>query len=254
MKIGNSSRSVVIASAALSALLVLGTIFGAFLLARGASPAAAQSETSTSKPSQITVVGTGSVTVKPDVLKVTIGVSAQDDTVAAAQSTVTRVTNDMVLKLKELGISEADYAISQYSVEPVLDYNDPANAAGTLTGFRVVTMYDITFRDAAKAPAAIDALTGVGANTIYSTYYTVSNTDQLTKTAYADAMKDAQDRAEKLAALSNLSLGKIVSVSEVSNTPYAIPARDGMGGGTSFAPGQQTITSSLIVTYEAASK
>ncbi|MEO5951840.1 MAG: SIMPL domain-containing protein [Chloroflexia bacterium] len=254
MKIGNS-RSVVIASAALSTLLVLGTIFGAFLLARGASPAAAQSVTSPAKPAQITVVGTGSVTVKPDVLKVTIGVSAQEDTVAAAQSAVTRVTNNMVLKLKELGISESDYAISQYNVEPVMDYNDPSIPSGTLTGFRVVTMYDITFRDTAKAPAGIDALTGVGANTIYSTYYTVSNTDQLTKQAYADAMKDAQDRAEKVATLSNLSLGKIVSVSEVSSTPYSVPVRDGMGGGdNSFAPGQQTVSSSLIVTYEAASK
>jgi len=104
VKLGNS-RSVIIASATLSALLVLGTIFGAFLLARGAAPVAAQSEASTTKPSQVTVVGTGSITVKPDVLKVTIGVSAQDDTVAATQSTVDRVSNAMILKLKELGIA-----------------------------------------------------------------------------------------------------------------------------------------------------
>ena len=187
VKLGNS-RSVIIASATLSALLVLGTIFGAFLLARGAAPVAAQSEASTTKPSQVTVVGTGSITVKPDVLKVTIGVSAQGDTVAAAQSIVDRASNDMILKLKELGIAEADYAVSQYTVEPVMDYNNPKIVTGILTGFRVVTMYEVTFRNTASAPAAIDALTGVGANTIYSTYYTVSNTNELSKQAYADAM------------------------------------------------------------------
>lgn len=254
MKIGNS-KSVIIASALLSTLLVLGTIFGAFLLARGASPAAAQSETSTAKPSQITVVGSGSISVKPDILKLTIGVADQQDTVAAAQSNVDRISAAMIAKLKELGISEADYALSQYSVDPVLDYNDPKSPNGTLIGFRVVNMYEITFRDTAKAPAAIDALTTAGANTIYGTYYTISNPDALTKQAYADAMKDAQDRAEKLAALSNMTLGKIVSVSEVTSTPYVTPMRDGMGaGGASMAPGQQTVSTSLVVTYEAANK
>ena len=97
-------------------------------------------------------------------------------------------------------------------------------------------------------------MTSVGANTIYGTYYTVSNTNELTKQAYADAMKDAQDRAEKIAGLSDLSLGKIVSVSEVSSAPYSAPVREGMGGGSYLAPGQQTISTSLIVTYEASQK
>lgn len=256
MKTGNS-RSIIIASAALSVMLAFGAIFGAAFLARGAAPASAQGETSTTaKPSQITVVGTGSVTVKPDVLKVTIGVSAQENTVAEAQSNVDRVSNDIILKLQELGIADTDYALSQYSVEPVMDYNNPKIATGTLTGFRVVKMFEITFRDTAKAPAVIDALTTVGANNIYGTYFTVSNITEVGKQAYESAMKDAQDRAEKLAALSNLSLGKIVSVSEVApNTPYPVSVRsEGMGGGSSFVPGQQTISTNLIVTYEAAQK
>jgi uncharacterized protein YggE len=255
VKTGNS-RTIIIASAALSALLVLGTLLGGWILARNAQPASAQNEDQqAAKPSQVTVVGSGSVTVKPDVLKITIGVSAQEETVAAAQGSVERITNEMVLKLQEMGIDPKDYATSQYNVEPVMDYNSPKGPQGTLIGFRVVSMYEITFRDLAKAPATIDALTAVGANTIYGTYFTVSNANELSKQAYESAMQDAQDRAEKIAGLSNLSLGKIVSVSEVANTPYPMPLKsEGMGGGSSIAPGQQTITTSLIVTYEAESK
>jgi len=255
VKTGNS-KTVIVASAALSALLVLGTLFGGWLMSRGAQPAAAQSESSSAaKPSQVTVVGSGSIMVKPDVLKVTIGVSAQEETVAAAQSEVDRVTADMILKLREAGIDAKDYATSQYNVEPAMDYNSPKSPNGTLIGFRVTSMYEVTFRDPAKAPAVIDALTGVGANTIYGTYYTVSNVGELSKQAYEGAMKDARERAQKIADLSNLTLGKIVRVSEVSNAPYGGPLRgEGMGGGGGFVPGQQTISTSLIVTYEAETK
>ncbi len=258
MKAGNS-KTIIIASAALSVLLVLGSLFGAWMLARGAQPASAQSENqsgSTGTPQQITVVGTGSISVKPDVLKITIGVSAQEDTVAAAQASVDSVTTAMIQKLQEMGIDEKDYATSQYNVEPVMDYNNSKVSTGTLVGFRVTYLYDITFRDPSQAPAVIDALTSAGANTIYSTYYTVSSFNDASKQAYDGAIKDAQDRADKIAALSNLTLGKIVSVSEVSSTPYyPVATKEGMGGGGStIAPGQQTITTSLVVTYEAASK
>jgi uncharacterized protein YggE len=201
------------------------------------------------------VVGSGSITVKPDILKITIGVSAQEETVAAAQDRVDRVTTDMILKLQELGIDAKDYATSQYNVEPAMDYNNPKGPQGTVIGFRVTSMYEITFRDPGRAPAVIDTLTGVGANTIYGTYFTVSNVSEVSKQAYEGAMKDAQERAEKIAALSDLTLGKIVSVSEVSNTPYPMPLRsEGMGGVGGLVAVQQTITTSLIVTYEAASK
>lgn len=254
MKIGNS-KTIIVASAALSVLMVMGALFGGLLLARSAQPASAQSDepSGTVKPSQVTVVGTGSITVKPDILKITIGVSNQDETVAAAQGSVDTVTAAMIAKLAELGIADTDYATSQYNVEAVLDYT--TKATGTLVGYRVTSMYEITFRDPSQAPAVIDALTAVGANNIYGTFFTVSNTSEVSKQAYEAAIKDAQDRAQKIADLSGLSLGKIVSVSEVAASPYPMPMmRDAAGGGASFTPGQQTISTSLVVVYEATQK
>lgn len=260
VKSGNS-KTIIIASAALSIMMVLGSLFGSWLIARNVQPAAAQTDTLTpktedGKPSQVTVVGTGTVNVKPDVLKITIGVMEQENTVKAAQAKVDTVLAAMIQVLKNAGIADADYVTSQYNVEAALDYSDPKNPSGTLIGYRVTSLYEITFRDTTKAAGVIDALTNAGANTVYGTYYAVSNADELTKQAYDGALKDAQERAAKISGLSNLTLGKIVSVSEVTDASYTLPMRgDGMGGGGGYyAPGQQTIISTLIVTYEAASK
>ncbi|MEO8287766.1 MAG: SIMPL domain-containing protein [Chloroflexota bacterium] len=258
MKTANN-RVLAAVSLTLSALLILGAFTLTWLLPRNAATASAQSNNQqAAQPSQITVVGTGSISVKPDILKVTIGVAQQENTVKAAQDKVDSTIAALYEKLKAAGIDEKDYKTAQYTVEPVMDFNNPKgqNGQGTLAGFRVTNMIEITFRDTAAAPAVIDALVDAGANTVYGTNFSLSNVDALGQQVYEAAVKDAQGRAEKIAALSNMNLGKIISVSEVSNGQPVPMYQKGMGAGGAgdFAPGSQNVQTSLIVTYEASAK
>jgi uncharacterized protein YggE len=244
-------------SVALSALLILGAFTLAWLLVRDAAPAAAQS--TSSNPSQITVVGTGSVNAIPDTVKITVGVSDQESTVAAAQSKVDSGVAAITAKLKEAGISDKDYRTVQYTIDPVMDYNNngvkgPSN--GSLTGFNVTNMIEITLHDTSKAAPLLDSLVSAGANSAYGVYFTVSNPSTYEQQAYAQAMQDANSRAQTLAALSNLTLGKIVSVSENgASMPIPLAGKAaGMGGGAVLNPGQQMVQTTLVVTYEASAK
>lgn len=255
-----NSKTLAIASVALSMMLILGAFTAAWLLPRDAAPASAQSNgDSTSKPSQVTVVGTGIISVKPDAAKVTVGVSFQENTVADAQSKADSVMAAIIEKLTQAGIAEKDYRTTQYNVEPVMSFDNPkAGSGGTLVGFRVTNMIEVTLHDPAQAAGLLDSLVSAGANTIYGINFFVSDTNKVAQQAYDQAVQDARTRAEKIAALSNLTLGKIVSVSENGAGP-AVPLYDkgmgiGMGGGGSVAPGQQTIQVSLVVTYEASAK
>jgi uncharacterized protein YggE len=254
-----NNRTLVLVSAALSALLILGAFTVAWLLPRDPAPASAQStDQSAVKPSQITVVGTGSVLVTPDTVKITVGVSEQDTTVQAAQSKADATMAAIIDKLKAAGITDKDYRTAQFSVEPVMDFNNPTKGQpnGTLTGFRVVNMIEITLHDTSQAASLIDSLVTAGANTIYGINFSVSNPEAIQQQAYEQAVQDAKARAEKLAALSNLTLGKIVSVSE-SGAGVPGPIYDkaiGMGGGGAIAPGQQSIQTALVVVYEASAK
>jgi uncharacterized protein len=261
VKTGNS-KSVIVASAVLSVLLVLGALFTAWLISRPAASASAQTTSTTVQPvsaqlSQITVVGSGSISAQPDILHVTIGVSKQEDTVKAAQTSVDGVSAAMIQALKDAGIDAKDYSTTQYSIDPVMDFNDPKNGSGMLTGYRVTIAYDVTVRDLSKVSTVIDSLTSAGANTVYGTYYTFSDPNALGKQAYSAAIADAHDRAESLASLSNMTLGRILSISEAGapSSPITMKSPAGMGaGGGGIVPGQQTVSTSLVVVYETVQK
>lgn len=254
-----NNKTLAIVSVALSMMLILGAFTATWLLSRDAAPASAQSDTnSASKPPQITVVGTGSISVKPDAAKVTVGVAFQESTVADAQSKVDTAMAAIIAKLKQAGIAEKDYRTTQYNVEPVMSFDNPkAGSGGALSGFRVINMIEITLLDPSQAASLLDSLVSAGANTIYGINFYVSDTNTVAQQAYDQAVQDARTRAEKIAALSNLNLGKIVSVSE-TGIGGGVPMYDkamGMGGGANgVAPGQQTIQISLVVTYEANAK
>lgn len=213
------------------------------------------------KPAQITVRGSGLVTAVPDTLVINIGVVMQDTTVAAAQTKAGAALDAMLAKLKAANIDAKDYRTIQYNVEPVMDYSgagkgpEAANQPPQLVGFRVTNILEVTVRDAAKGPELIDSLVSAGANTIYGVTYTFGDRAAIEKQAYDSAMKDANDKAARLAGLAKQQLGRIVSVSEASTgggVPMPVDAKGGMGAGSApIAPGQQTIGVDLIVTYEA---
>jgi uncharacterized protein YggE len=250
-----SNKTLAIVSVALSALLILGAFTVVWLLPRDAAPAAAQG--ASSNPSHITVAGMGSVSVTPDTVKITVGVSDQESTVAAAQSKVDSGVATITAKLKAAGIDAKDYRTVQYSIEPVMDYNGSTKGqAGALTGFNVTNMIEITLHDTTQAGPLLDSLVSAGANSVYGINFSVSNAGTFQQQAYDQAMQDAKSRAQKIAALSNLTLGKIVSVSENgTGTPITFDNKSaGLGGGAVITPGQQNITSTLVVTYEASAK
>lgn len=270
--VNSNNRMLAISSLTLSALAVVGVFALMWLAApRGVSPAAAQSaedtptaiptatqQASSDKPSTITVRGSGIVTARPDTLVMNVGVVAQENTVKAAQDKASAVMDAIAAKLKAAGIEEKDYRTVQYSVDPVMDFGDGSKGpqpTPRISGFRVSNMLEITFHDPSAAPALLDSLVEAGANTIYNSGYTFSNPADLYKQAYDKAVADAGVRAERLAGLSNLKLGRIVSITEGSaNVPGPVyptdMAKGGAGAGPVF-PGQQSVQADLIVTYEA---
>lgn len=225
------------------------------------APTATAAATQQPKTTTITVRGSGSVSARPDTIRMNVGVAIMDTTVKGAQAQVSKATDAMIAKLSAAKVTESDYRTSQYSVEPVMDYGtDKGGGQQTprLTGFRVTNILEITLRDASKAPDLLDQLVSAGANTVYNVNYTFADSDALSKQAYDSAVKDAQVKAERLAGLSSLTLGRIVNVTDSSaNIPGPVyPVMDGGkgGGGGAVYPGQQSIQSDVIVTYEATIK
>jgi len=138
-----------------------------------------------------------------------------------------------------------------------MDKYDPIS--GTPTGEKTYavdnTVY-VTVRELDKLGDLLDTVVQAGANTVNSVQFDVADKDEALKTARADAVKDAQEKAKELAEASGLSLGEIQSIGFVDSNPY--PVFDGKGGGGGAAeaasvpiqPGQLTFTVSVNISYE----
>src|SRR5919204_666647 len=124
-------------------------------------------------------------------------------------------------QLKAAGIDDKDISTAQFNVEPVMDYQP--NTAPRVTGFRVTNIVNVKVRDTAKAGKLIDDLVGSGANMVYGLNFSFSDPSALMRQARERAMKDAQDKAQQLATLGNVTLGAPIMIQEGgSNTPPPI--------------------------------
>lgn len=173
----------------------------------GALPVAV---TSTAKQSTFDVSGEGSVTVAPDEAQTSLGVQKTAGSVAAAQEQVNQVMKSATNKLKALGIAEADIQTTNYSVYP--NYQ----AGQTPNGYVVSANLLIKIHDFTKVGPTLDLAGQLGMNQVGGLAFTLS--DELKAKTLSQARKQAIEAAEKkaqeLAQLSGMKLGRIVNVTE----------------------------------------
>jgi len=208
----------------------------------GASGTAASFQASTGSGSEgISVSGEGRVSVAPDMALLSIGVSTKKDTVAAANSAVQAAMDRLLSSLEANGIVEKDIQTSQFSISPEYDYqlNEPR-----LTGYRVTHMLQVKVRDIDRAGEVIDDGVEAAGDLVQvgSISMTIDDTSALAKQARELAMADAKAKAEELARLAEVELGKPISISESSYAPSPPVYYDRAYASEAAAPAQTTIS------------
>jgi len=208
----------------------------------GASGAAASFQASDGSGSGgISVSGEGRVSVAPDMALLGIGVSTKEDTVAAANSAVQAAMDRLLSSLKADGIVDKDIQTSQFSISPEYDYqfSEPR-----LTGYRVTHMLQVKVRDIDRAGEVIDDAVEAAGDLVQvgSISLTIDDTSALAKQARELAMADAKAKAEELARLAGVELGKPISISESSYTPSPPVYYDRAVAGGELAPAQTSIS------------
>jgi uncharacterized protein len=243
--------------------LVIMALFGARLLP-GPVVAEAQSPTpapsTTSLPRTVTVIGEGTVSVKPDVATATVGVEVVAATVKDATSQASSNMDKVMAALKAAGVQDKDIQTSNYSItferssepKPATSNNEGTVSAGL---YRVSNMVTVKIRDLTKVGQIMDDVVNAGANTIWGVNFTVDDATKARSDARAKAVDDAATRAAELARLSNVTLGDVLEVSEVVGAMPIYGAKVnsavGMGGGGAgpISPGETQISMQLQVTY-----
>jgi uncharacterized protein YggE len=221
----------------------------------GSSQPAALLQVSDGSNSQgISVSGEGRVSVAPDMALLNIGVSAKEDTVAEANSAVQAAMDRLLSSLKADGVAEEDIQTSQFSISPEYDYQFSQQK---LTGYRVTHMLQVKVRDIDRAGEVIDGGVEAAGDLVQvnSISLTVDDTSAMANQARELAMADAKAKAEELARLADVELGKPVSISESSYTPSPpvyydrAVAEAGALGQTSISAGELEVVVSVQITY-----
>jgi len=158
---------------------------------------------------------------KPNTATASIGVEITAGTLADAIAQSNTRINALIEKLKALGIVEKDIQTTNYSITPITQ-QPKAGGTPTITGYRVSNQVSVTVRKIDDTGRVLDAVVAAGANNIYGISFGVDDPTPYQQQARAAAIKDAQDKAAQLAKAANVTLGKVVSISEGSTTPRPV--------------------------------
>lgn len=252
-------------------LLVIGVTLASFSIAFEYMTAARYDlrQTQTLFPSrQISVTGKGEKDVKPDVAVVTLGVVSQGRQLKDVQDKNSQKLNAVTDFVKSEGVAENDLKTTQYDIEPQYQYYStpscyaapcPPVRPPEITAYQIQSTLEIKVRDLKKVDEILAGVIENGANEIQSTVFKVDDADAVMAEARALAIKDAEEKAEKLAKDLGVHLGKIMNFNE---SGPGVPGQDvyGMGAGMGVAmkaaaapsvqPGEQNIKSEVTIGYE----
>lgn len=163
----------------------------------------------------VTVSGSGSVFGQPDIAVLSLGVSAEADSVGEARSRAADGMNKMLDAMKQNGVDEKDIQTTRFTVQPMYDYT---NGKSVLRGFSVDNTVTAKVRKIDDAGKVIDAVLAAGGDLarVDSLQFTIDDPTVLEDQAREKAMTDARHKADALAKAGGVELGLPRTISEVA--------------------------------------
>lgn len=203
----------------------------------------------------LSVDGTGTAFLVPDIAYLYLGVHTEKLTAAEAVEENNAQTQTVIQALTKAGVDTKDIRTTNFSIWPIDKYDPTGRPTGEKTYAVDNTVY-VTVRDLEALGDLLDTVIAAGANTVQSIQFDVADKDAALKDARAEAVKDASTKATELATAAGVELGELRSVNYTSAPSY--PVFDGRGGGGAgeaastvpIQPGQLTFTVTVNVTYE----
>jgi uncharacterized protein YggE len=206
------------------------------------SPAA-----SSASESGVITSGDATVSKKPDVAFLSVGVESQQSTAAAAQSDLASKAAKLIARAKALGIADKDTSTSGYWVGPYYSSNSQ-----TISGFRASEQLQLKWHTVDTVGKALDALVQEGGATHVSVSFGLADPKAARAEARALAIADAHSRAQAMASAAGVKLGQVVRVSDVTFSGYSSAsfAPKAAAADTSQLPaGELNVTVTVEVVY-----
>lgn len=211
--------------------------------------------TQTTKTDLFRVTGEGKKTAVPNQADISFGVTKTSLRIADAQSQVNTAINAIIDELKKQGIAEKDIKTTNYSVYPDYDYSGGRNS---IRGYTVTQQINVKIKPIDKVNNVVDLITQNGANMVGGISFSLDDNERkkLQQEARKEAVDAAKEKAQSLASLAGLRLGRIVDVQEgfaqepIYQRGIGLSAPSADKADTNITPGENTISVNITLSYE----
>lgn len=199
----------------------------------------------TAQARTVTVNGSGSITSVPDTATLSLGVTTQGKTAAAAFSANSADVAKVIAALKAAGVAAKDIQTQFMSLSP-----RTTDTGEQTLGYTAFNSVNVTVHDLARAGAIIDTAVGAGADTVYGPSLTRSDSDAQYRQALQAAVADAQKKADALAEAGHFTVGAVQNMTENSGSqPIPMLGAADKASATPIEPGTQQVDASVTVTF-----
>jgi hypothetical protein len=199
----------------------------------------------------ISVGGTGTVSMSPDIGWFTASVVTQAATAAQAEQQDNDAMSKVISALKSAGIAEKDIQTVEFSLSPIYQDSKEPGKMPILVGYSLRHSIRVTVNDVGVLGKMLDLAISNGANDVSGVYFGLSDAKakQAESQALDLAVKDADNRAKTIANAMGVNLVGPISV---SIGYYYAPVAMNLKGGAEQAPvmpGQLDYTVSVQIAY-----
>jgi uncharacterized protein YggE len=180
----------------------------------------------------LTVVGQGVARGEPDLADVTAGVQTRAATAREAQDENDRVMQQVVRRIRALGIGDGDVRTRMVALSPV---NEPPHDRAV--AYHATNSVEVTLRDPRRVAEVLEAALAAGANQAGDVRFAVRDDAPLRRQALDQALRGARGDAEAAAQTSGVRLGALRSVSiEPTGGPAAVEGTPPQGPAAAGPP------------------
>jgi len=190
-------------------------------------------------PTVIEVTGAAIVSVVPDRASVPVTVQAREETSLSATLRNEQGMASLTTLLKETGIAATDVKVDPVRVAPKTRPAPAPQTPGTPRGvepdgYEATTQIRIVFRDLGKIERFLSEVRAIPEAKPGMVSYSVLDPSAGAETARKAAFDAARRKAEKVAAMAGLKLGRLVRVTTPTRDPMGIAASMMRPDGLSF--------------------
>jgi len=203
----------------------------------------------------VMVTGMGSVQIAPDRVSFTVGVFTNAQTVSAAFQTNNEKTHRVVAALKARGVKDSEIQTSNFSIDSAWEETPGVRKR---SGYNVTNSVTVTREDTKGVSDLIQAAVDAGANEANGMRFfnATPSAAAARERAIELAVRDARAQADKLAAATGTSVGRVIAMATSEGFLNAITKSGGLAESITVtaAPdieaGSNTISYSVTITYE----